>query len=72
MDEMIDALVKLIRLKQERDKAFADCDSSWGYYGYDIEKKLEEAKQRYAKALTDYLQVRLDETYKAARADLIP
>ena len=55
MDEMIDALINVIELKRKRDKAFEDCDSSWGHYGYDIERQLEEAKERSAKALKRFI-----------------
>jgi len=50
MDEFIDALMNLIEVKTERDKAFADCDSSWGYYGFHEDEKLAEAQERFSKA----------------------
>ena len=51
MDELIDALMNVIELKRERDKAFEDCDATWGYFGYEIEERLEKAKAKFADAL---------------------
>ena len=51
MDELIDALMDIIERKRERDKAYESCESSWGYYGHDIEDKLQKSKERFAKAL---------------------
>ena len=50
MDEFIDALMNLIEVKTERDKALNDCDSSWGYYGFHEEETLKAAKERFSKA----------------------
>jgi len=55
MDELIDSLLDVIQLKTERDKAFESCESSWGYFGHDIESQLQKAKERFGKALDKYI-----------------
>ena len=50
MDELIDALMDLIQVKADRDKAFNDCDHSWGYYGSGREEELQKARNRFSNA----------------------
>ena len=56
MDELIDALMNLIKVKADRDKAFADCDQSWGYYGSGREEELQNAQTRFGNALKRFIQ----------------
>lgn len=51
LDELTDALLDLIETKNDRNKAMADCDGSWGYYGHEYEEDLRKAKERFAAAL---------------------
>ena len=53
MNKFIEALQAYIEKKIERDKAFADCDHSWGYYGHNLEEELENALKEVEKTFRD-------------------
>ncbi len=59
MKELIESLKEAIKLQAKRDKAFSDCDGSWGYYGYHIEEELKIAHVRCKKAINNIIDERL-------------
>lgn len=61
MDEFIDALESVIEAKTARDKAFNDCDLSWGYSGYYEEETLKSAKERFRTSLQNVFRELLKE-----------
>ena len=50
MEELIDSLINLLEVRADRDKAFSDCDHSWGYFGAGREEELKKAKERFSEA----------------------
>ena len=60
MKELIELLTELIAIKAERDKAFAECDCSWGYHGYALEEKLKKAEEEAAQKLNEIIDRKID------------
>ena len=62
MEELIDALMELIEARAERNKARADCEGSWGYYGHYQEERLEKAQGRFTKAFKAAVDTAIERT----------
>ena len=61
MSEFVDALTDLLETKRETDKAHANCDGSWGYYGFHDEEQLKKAKSRFLKAFRHAVREVIDQ-----------
>jgi len=68
--ELVKSLTELVQLKRERDKARQDCEGTWGYYGYSIEKELEEKEDYFKKVLDNYIDERMEVKLKEIKHEL--
>ncbi len=69
MEKLLEALSRVQKLQTERDKAFADCDHSWGYYGYDMEDKLKTAQSEFAVALKEVINAEIGDKLMLINTD---
>ena len=52
----LDALDEYIDAKKDRDEARGQCDAEWGYYGYRFEERLQDARNKVSRALTEIIE----------------
>ncbi len=56
MDDLFRSLCRALRAQKEYDKAFGDCESSWGYYGQSYQDELDSALADFNCELERYIQ----------------
>jgi hypothetical protein len=60
-ERLMDALVHVQKATHERDKAEAETECDWGYYGRQYEQNLKDAQGRFSNILCDFVDKRLDQ-----------
>lgn len=61
MEELLLALRAYSSAKQAHDDAMFKCEHSWGYRGYAYISALDAAEQRFADALNNLIDARIEE-----------
>ena len=56
MKELTRALERFLEAKTEYDKAFNDCEGTWGYYGQYYEEQLEKAEKAFSDAFVSAVE----------------
>ncbi len=60
MESLTNALITLVKIKHKRDKAFNNCEGSWGYFGYNLEEELKKAEEEFDLELNKIIDKRIE------------